>query len=111
MGWVCRQRDGSFLASDVSLLVGEAGLEASAGFLKGRAGDCPLVGGAGSWPSGGQALSMGTSRGCCGLRNSLGSLSAGGWGSVSTQLVVWPETSQHWCLQAVRWGLVLVLMR
>ena len=31
----------------------EAGLEASAGFLEGRASACPLVDGAGSWPSGG----------------------------------------------------------
>ena len=32
----------------------EAGLEACAGFLVEVAGACPLIVGAGSWPSGGQ---------------------------------------------------------
>ena len=32
--------------------------------------------------------------GSCGLRKTLGSLSADGWGSVSISLVVWPESSQ-----------------
>ena len=41
-------------------------------------------------------------RGGCGLRTTLGSLSTDRWGS--TLLVVWPEVSQHWSLQAVRWG-------
>ena len=50
------------------------------------------------------------SRGGCELRKSLGSLSADGWGCVPTQLVVWLELSQHWYLQAVGWGQVLVLM-
>ena len=35
--------------------MGEAGLEACAGLLVGRAGTCPVVGGAGPWPSGGQS--------------------------------------------------------
>src|SRR5574341_2543749 len=26
------------------------------------------------------------------------------------QLLVWPEVSQHWCLQAVGWGQVLALV-
>lgn len=34
--------------------MGEAGLEAGAGFLAGGAGACPLVPGAGSWPFDGQ---------------------------------------------------------
>ena len=34
--------------------VGEAGLEACAGFLMGGASACPLVRGIGSWPSGGR---------------------------------------------------------
>lgn len=38
----------SFLASGVWSLVGEAGLEASAGFVVGGASVCLLVGGAGS---------------------------------------------------------------
>lgn len=44
----------SFLASSVCSLVGEAGLEASAGFVVGGASACPLVGRAGPWSSGGQ---------------------------------------------------------
>ena len=51
---VCRLQDHSFLASDVCPLVGETGLEACVGFLVRGAGACPLVAGAGSWPSGGQ---------------------------------------------------------
>ena len=35
-------------------LMGKAGLEACSGFLVGGTGVCPLVGGAGSWSSGGQ---------------------------------------------------------
>ena len=46
--------DHRFLASGVWSLVGEAGLEASAGFVVGGASVCLLVGGAGSWSSGGQ---------------------------------------------------------
>lgn len=40
--------------SSVGPLQGEAGLEASGGFMGGRASACPLVGRAGSWSSGGQ---------------------------------------------------------
>ena len=40
-------------------MVGEAGLEACAGFLEGGAGACSLVGGAASWPSGGQGCATG----------------------------------------------------
>ena len=52
----------------------------------------------------GKAMSRGMSRGSCGLRKSLGSLSTDGWGCVPTQFVVWPEAFQHWSLQAVGWG-------
>ena len=31
-------------------------------------------------------------------------LSADGWGCIPSLLVVWPEGTQHWSLQAVRWG-------
>ena len=62
--------------------MGEAGLEACVGFLAGRADACPLVGGAGSWPSGRQG---------CVIMKSLGNLSANEWGCVPTWLVVWPE--------------------
>ena len=43
-----------FSCTWVCPLVGEAGLEASSGFLEARAGACPLVDVAGSWPSLGQ---------------------------------------------------------
>ena len=49
----------SFLASVVCLLVGEADLEACAGFLVGETGTYPLVGRVGSWPSGGQGCVKG----------------------------------------------------
>ena len=39
----CRLQDHSFLASGICPLVGEAGLEACAGFLVGGIGACPLV--------------------------------------------------------------------
>ena len=54
VGWVHRLWDLSFLASVVCPLVGEVGLEVGAGFLEGRDSVCPLMGGAGSWSSGGQ---------------------------------------------------------
>ena len=56
----------------------------------------------------GRAMLRGMSGGGYGLRKSLGSLSADGWGCVPTLFVVWPEVSQHWSLQAVGWGQVLV---
>ena len=40
-----------FFASGVCLPVGEAGLDASTGFLEDKASGCPLLHGAGSWPS------------------------------------------------------------
>ena len=43
----------------------------------------------------GRAMSRGMSRGVSGLRVTLGSLSADGWGCVPVLLVVWPEASQH----------------
>ena len=42
--------------------------------------------------------------GNCGLRKTSGFLAAAGWGCVPSLLVVWPEASQHWSLQAVGWG-------
>ena len=84
-----------------------AGLETYAGFLVGGAGACPLVGGSGSWPSGGQVVSSGVSRGGCGLRKSLESLSADEWDCIPALFVIWPEF-QHWSLQAVGWGQVSV---
>ena len=38
----------------------------------------------------------------------ISSLSADGWGCVLCLLVVWPEASQDWSLQAIGWGQVLV---
>ena len=63
----------------------------------GGAGSCPVVGEAGSCPSGGQAHAQEDFR----------KPSADGWGCVPTLLVVWPDVSQHWSLQAVGWGQVL----
>ena len=37
------------------------------------------------------------------LRKMLSSLSADGWGCLLALLVVWPEVSQHWSLQAFGW--------
>ena len=56
----------------------------------------------------GKAMSRGVSRGGCGLRKSLGCLSASGQSSVPILLIVWPEVSQHWSLQAVWVGPGLV---
>ena len=42
-----------------------------------------------------RAMSRGFSRGDCGFRKSLGSLSAAGWGCVLAQLVTQPEAPQH----------------
>ena len=39
----------------------------------------------------------------------LRSLSSYGWDYVPILLAVWPEAFQHWSLQVVEWGLVLVL--
>ena len=91
------------LASGVCPLVGEIGLGACAGFLVGRPGAYSLVGGAGSCHSGdrGRAMSSGVFIGGFWLRTTLGGLSADGWNCVLTLLVVWPEASPHWSLQAV----------
>lgn len=49
-----QDKDCSFLASGVCPLVSMGDLEASTVFLERRASACPLEGGTGSWPSGGQ---------------------------------------------------------
>ena len=82
--------------------MGEAGLEACAGFLAGGAAVRPLVGGAGSWPSGGLGPCVGASPEAA-VGSLVFSLFAGGWGYVLTYLIVWPEVFRHWRLQAVRW--------
>jgi len=57
----------------------------------------------------GRAISEGVFiSGSCLFRTTLSRLSADGWGCVPTLLVVWPEKSQHWSLQVVGWGRVLV---
>jgi len=76
-------------------------------------GACPLVGGAGSCPLVGMAVlkdGISVSRGDCGVRKSLSSLSADRWGCVPPLWLVWPEVSHHCSLQAIGWGWVLVLM-
>lgn len=42
------------------------------------------------------------------LRKSWNNVSADQWECVPTQFFVWPEVSQHWRLQAFRWGWVFV---
>ena len=42
------------------------------------------------------------------LGKTLSSLSVDGWDCVPALLVVWPEASQHWSLQVIGWGQVLV---
>ena len=54
----------------------------------------------------GMAISRGMYRDGYELKNSLGILSADRWGCVPALLVVWPEASQHWSLQAVGLGQV-----
>ena len=49
----------------------------------------------------GRAMSNGVPSGGYGLRKSLGSLSVDGWDHVPALLVIWPDVSQHWSLQAV----------
>lgn len=71
-------------------------------------GACPLVGGVGLVPLVGRAMSRGVFGDGCGLKKTLGSLSADEQGCVPTPLVVWPEPSQHWSLQVVGWGQISV---
>lgn len=42
-----------------------------------------------------RAVSKGVSIGSCGLRMTLGIVSAGGWDCVPALLIDWPEASQH----------------
>ena len=71
--------------------------------------DCCWPTGGGSWVLG-PLMGRAVSRGDCGLRKSLGDLSAGVCGCGPTQLVVWPEASQHLRLQAVEQRQVLALI-
>lgn len=85
-----------FFVSSICLLLGECGLEASAGFLVGRT-VVPV-----QWWEDlclGPLVVRGMSRDGAGLRKTSGSLSADRCGSVVTQLIIWPEVSQS--LQAV----------
>ena len=52
-------------------------------------------------PQVGRAVANGVFRGGCGLRKTLGGLSADGWSCVTALLVVWPEASQLCSLQDV----------
>ena len=85
--------DSNFLAAGVYTLVGEAGVVL---FRILKVGECCFTSEAG--PLVDRAVSRGVSRGGCGLRMSLSTLSADGWGCIPTQLVVRPEMSQHWSL-------------
>ena len=57
------------------------------------------------WPGPCQGVSL---VGSYMLRKTLSSLAADGWGCVPALLGVWTEESQHWSLQPVGWGQVLV---
>lgn len=95
------------LASGFCTLMGEVGSWACVGFLVGETGACPWVGGVLYCPSGRHGHVRGVFRGTFGLRLTLGILFADGWVCIPTLLVVQPEASQHWCLQAVGvegWG-------
>ena len=101
-----RLQDGSFLASGVCPLVGEAGLESCAR-LPGRRGWC-LPTGVWSW-----ILALWWAGPCLGVcveglwaQEVLGHLPADGWHCVPALLVVWPEVSQHWSSQDVGWDQV-----
>ena len=71
--------------------------------MAGGASVYPLVVGLGICPLVGRAF-LGVCLEAAVLRKSLGSLSADQWKCVPTQFFVWPEVSQHWRLQAFRWG-------
>ena len=66
------------------------------GFLMGGTGACPLVVGAGSYPSVGWALSLCEIRGGCVLGGSLGSLFTDGYVCDPTLVIVWSGASQPW---------------
>ena len=55
------------------------------------------------------AMSKGLSRGGSRCRKILGSLSVNEWDCIPVPLVVWLKAFQHWSLQAVGWGQVLML--
>ena len=69
----------------------ETGLKTCTGFLAG--GACPLVDGTGSWPSGVLDCVKGYVERLC-----------------THPVSCWPVASQHWCLQTLGWGQVLVLI-
>ena len=92
------------LGSGVFPLVGEVGPGVCAGFLVG-VWCLPTDGWSWVlslwWTGSSQVVYL---TGGSWLRETLGSLSAYGWGCVPTLLVVWPEASQHQSLQAFGWG-------
>ena len=71
--------------------MGETGLKTCTGYLAG--GACPLVDGTGSWPSGVLDCVKGYVERLC-----------------THPVSCWPVASQHWCLQTLGWGQVLVLI-
>ena len=73
--------------------MGDVGSVACVGFLVDGSGACALLGGAGSFPSGGQGHISGVFLGVCELIMTEGSLLANGWGCVPLLVVVWPGAS------------------
>ena len=75
------------------------------------------MGGTGSWllvmtldliPLVGRTVLRGLFKGGCVLRMSVGRPTADDWVCLSTLFVVWPEVFQHWSLQAVGLGHILL---
>ena len=91
-----------FSCSLACLLVVEAGLETSVGFLAGGASVRPLVGGAGSWLTGGQGPCVGAHLGA-GVGPLVCRLSAARGDWVLTHSVVQTAVTQHGHLKAVQW--------
>ena len=86
-------------------LVAKVHLGLAIGFLMGRAGACPLVGGLISIPLMGGALSLCEIRGGCVPGVSLGNLLTDGWGCDPTWIIVWPGllSAKGWCHIFPKW--------
>lgn len=55
-----------------------------------------------------RGISSGMTRGGCGFRKSLGTCFLMGGDIIPTQFVIWLEVFQHWILQAIERGHILV---
>ena len=89
--------------------MGEVGPGACARFLVGGSGSCPLVGEAVSCPSGGKGHVKGCALGWLWAQYDFKQPVCWWVGYVPVLLVVCPEVLQNWSLQAVGWGRVFML--